>query len=200
MQSSRASHPDIKVSENHQGASILPMRSTQTRPQRSHSPAMRWPAGPKKSLLTEYPHSIYPQNVNLTHIPICLGFPKSCLPDINLGSLLSWKPPVTGLQDHQLTLSRLVHVTSQSTCPPHLQTPSTLFSPTPDPSHITLHVARREHLAVHSGPSRPQLPKESPHSYFEGLSIWTFSSISGTQNSMHISGTELLPVLFCTLY
>ena len=124
VQSSRASHPDIKVSENHQGASILPTRSTQTRPQRSHSPAMTWPAGSRKSLLTEYPHSTH-NNVRLSHIPMCLpvplGCPKSCLLDINLDSLLSRKPPVAGLQDHQLTLSPLVHVTSQTT-PPH--TPS----------------------------------------------------------------------------
>lgn len=110
----------------------------------------------------------------LTHFPTCQpiprGYPKSCV-----GSLFSWKPPVMGLQDHQFPLTPLVHITSQATPPSQLQLPTTALlthttDSTPDSSHVALHTACRDRLAIQPGSypapnlQWPQLPKESPHS------------------------------------
>ena len=55
--------------------------------------------------------------------------PQNMPPRINLGPLVSLKPPVTGPQDHRFTLTPFMHITPWTTPPSHLP-PSCLWLPT----------------------------------------------------------------------
>lgn len=145
--------------------------------------------------------------------PIPLGDPKSCQ-DISPAPCSHGSPWERGCR----TISSHSLLSCTSILRPHLSRsfcyPPRLFSPIPETAHQTPHMCHSAHsvermlgntkhlTGIPSCPKPPVVPtaKGKPSVLLEDLLIWTFSSVSGTQDYTHISGTlSLLPVLHCIL-
>lgn len=144
--------------------------------------------------------------------PIPPGDPKSCQ-DISPapcshGSPWEWgaglSVPTHSYRAHQFSdhTSHAASVTHHDSSPPYQRQHTRLLT------YRSAHSVERilgntKHLTgIPSCPKPPVVPtaKGKPPVLLEDLLIWTFSSVSGTQDYTHISGTlSLLPVLHCTL-